>query len=169
MQRGVRRRVHLLAASCLTETMRLAALALNRLGGASPLGRALVRGTPVGSARWFVRCHELAIRDPAPDFTARRLTCIRLPNAGSKPDKSCNLTPLSFSSENRPKQFYAREFPTANLVCRRKLGNKRPGLTPRRAAGAQVSRLHLPEPPSEETFPAFDEWDSGAVTLWVPS
>ena len=47
---------------------------------------------------------------------ACRLTCIRLPNAGSKPDKSCNLTPLSFSSENRPKQFYAREFPTGDLV-----------------------------------------------------
>jgi hypothetical protein len=44
------------------------------------------------------------------------LTCIRLPNAGSKPDKSCNLTPLCFSSENRLKPFYAGDFSTAELV-----------------------------------------------------
>ncbi len=74
MQRGVRRRVHFLAASCLTETIPLGALALNRLGGASPQGRALVRGTLAGSGRFSLRHHQLAIRDPAPDFTARRLT-----------------------------------------------------------------------------------------------
>ncbi len=51
VQRGVRRRAHLLAASCLAETIRLAVLALNRFGDASPQGRALVRGTLVGAAR----------------------------------------------------------------------------------------------------------------------
>src|SRR5260370_29167787 len=74
VQRGVRRRVHLLAASCLTETIRLAALALNRFGGDSPQGRALVRGMLVDSRGFSLRPHELAIRGPAPDFIARRLT-----------------------------------------------------------------------------------------------
>jgi len=65
---------------------------------------------------------------------SRCLTCIRLPNAGSKPDKSCNLTLLDFSSENCRKQFYAREFPTSGPVFPGVLGNKSRNLTPRRAA-----------------------------------
>ena len=70
----------------------------------------------------------------ASEATTWRLTCIRLPNAGSKPDKSCNLTLLGFSSENCRKQFYAREFPTSAPVFLGVLGNKSRNLTPRRAA-----------------------------------
>src|SRR5262245_61100587 len=88
VQRGVRRRVHLIAASCLTETIRLAALALNRFGGASPLGRAFVRGTLARSGGLRLRCHELAIRDPAPNFTARRLTACGSAATAAQPTAS---------------------------------------------------------------------------------
>ena len=79
-----------------------------------------------------------------------RLTCIRLPNPGSKPDKSCNLTRLDFSSENCRKQFYAREFPTSGPVFPGVLGNKSRNLAPRRAArtrgfdGLAFGRRHSP-------------------------
>ena len=66
-----------------------------------------------------------------------RLTCIRLPKAGSKPDKSCSLTPLYFSSKNRPNQFYARDFLASELVLL-ELGNKSRNLTLHRAARTRL-------------------------------
>ncbi len=60
MQRGVGRRVHWIALTCLTETIPLGALPLNRPGVAPPQGRGVVRGTAAGSAGW--RCGATTAR-----------------------------------------------------------------------------------------------------------
>src|SRR5260370_42469452 len=70
------------------------------------------------------------------------VTCIRSPNAGSKPDRSCNLTPLYLSLKNRAKRFYARDLPISEVALL--AGVREQDLQPNSPPGNNDAEIRLP-------------------------
>ena len=85
MQRGVGRRVHWIALSCLTETIRLGALPLNCPDLAPPKGRGVLRETAAGSARWRRGATLARFAHPGPALYCPSPNGFELTGAGLAP------------------------------------------------------------------------------------